>query len=692
MTQSHDVGSAFDYPGVSPRRLPPKRHKINPYVARSESSMHNDCYSSDVSDAVAPMGIYPEVTFLRTVDDSQTPSTPSLAPSTIYFDDLNNAYIAIKQSGVAIVDLAGERMTLRGSFVPLEHDVADNGIQADYIIQIAYSFIDDAGRVVGPTNHGHVVMVETRDADKKILTRFRKVLDVDVFALAAKAGYPPPEDGTQTLLSVAYDYSGNLWFTTGYFRVYPEGKKASNKTPAPGLFGYISRTGIDAILGGDALPEQYIHFYQLEPGEGAENGISSCPYGVAILTNIKCYMAQADKDGGVKVKWGKEYDSDGPKDAIPGEDVTGGGLAYGSGTTPTLTDTMVFFTDNRKQVCLCAFSAHRGKCVEPVPVFDDLPEGTQVSVENSILVYSGDASRVSVVICNWFGAGNPELASIDNPKISYDALYNKKWVQEGNKHLHPGIARVDFVDSDGPPGFEKKWQRADVRSTAIVRLSTATGILYSYDQDLAPASNPDTGMWRFTLTDLADGETLMEIPVGKPPEGYGMAAMNNMAVGVLIDPRGNALYCPTNTPYMARLRDRFVFVDGAPECVCDLDKAERHRLSDDEFKEGLGVSRAPASFLHTATVENIPEGADFELVFRVNGLEGDPADLELYRKDKAGTLTKVARGWRLLRDKGAPLEGSLSRSDLCELRLGIGGESGVAPVGGSVRVAVILMK
>lgn len=47
-----------------------------------------------------------------------------------------------------------------------------------------------------------------------------------------------------------------------------------------------------------------------------------------------------------------------------------------------------------------------GEQVASMPVIDELPEGTQVSVENSAIVYDDGEGTVSTIVCNWFGAGS----------------------------------------------------------------------------------------------------------------------------------------------------------------------------------------------------------------------------------------------------------------------------------------------
>ena len=131
-------------------------------------------------------------------------------------------------------------------------------------------------------------------------------------------------------------------------------------------------------------------------------------------------------DDGVDIVWRTAYESNGANDAEPDSDYSGGGLSWGSGTTPTLTKDLVLFTDNQAPVNLLAMSSETGEVVAETPVLDELPDGTPVAVENSILVYSGDASRTSVLVCNWFGAGNAGLADPDTDSSvqSYEALYD----------------------------------------------------------------------------------------------------------------------------------------------------------------------------------------------------------------------------------------------------------------------------
>ena len=86
----------------------------------------------------------------------------------------------------------------------------------------------------------------------------------------------------------------------------------------------------------------------------------------------------------------------------------------------------------------------------------------------------------------------------------------------------------------------------------MMKLSTATGYIYGYVQDL------DSGMWQFIMIDFETGETAFSMDVSDKP-GY-----NNMAIGMYAGSSGNALYCPTGYLELLRLQDRFVYLPEMP--------------------------------------------------------------------------------------------------------------------------------
>jgi hypothetical protein len=266
------------------KTLTPKVMDVNPYMAASDSNIHHDCYNTDSTDEVLPVDIYSEINV------SYEKVNPNASPA-VFFDSYGHSVVPLL-GGLAIRDINADEAQTLGYFSPKQHD---NG---SYLIQSSYSFVDESNRIVCPTNDNRVLMLKATDEEGNVLPEFEKVLDIDIKA-AAEAALGKTLD--QNLLSVVFDYEGNLWFATGGFRIYPDRKQQ-------GTFGYVSRAAIDKILNGEDVDlSDAVFVYELEPGEGAENGIAASKEGAVILTNLKCYLLQADN--GVKKVWETSYKS-----------------------------------------------------------------------------------------------------------------------------------------------------------------------------------------------------------------------------------------------------------------------------------------------------------------------------------------------------------------------------------------------
>ena len=597
------------------KTLTPKVMDVNPYMAASDSNIHHDCYNTDSTDEVLPVDIYSEINV------SYEKVNPNASPA-VFFDSYGHAVVPLL-GGLAIRDINAEETQTLGYFSPKQHD---NG---DYLIQSSYSFVDESNRLVCPTNNNHVLMLKATDEDGNVLPEFEKVLDIDIKA-AAEAALGKTLD--QNLLSVVFDYEGNLWFATGGFRIYPDRKQQ-------GTFGYVSRTAIDKILNGEDVDlSDAVFVYELEPGEGAENGIAASKEGAVILTNLKCYLLQADN--GVKKVWETSYKSVGAKESKEGDETTGGGLAWGGGCSPSLTNDLVMFTDNQDPVNLIAVDMKTGEQVASMPVIDELPEGTQVSVENSAIVYDDGEGTVSTIVCNWFGAGSAKLGEADNDSSiqSYENIYDVGWLRQGNKMIAPGIERVDTVKTED--GYEMKsiWCRSDLSDTSMMKLSTATGYIYGYVQDM------ETGMWQYIMLDFETGETAFTMDISDKP-GY-----NNMAIGMYAGNSGNALYCPTGYLELLRLQDRFVYLPEMPYRKVDLDQAMRNVLSQEKFAADGGQGDVEG-WLNTITIENVHPNTT--VAIRMKGISGETGSLKLYAYGTDGTLKEVPEEkWHIQTEDG----------------------------------------
>lgn len=628
----------------------------NPYMAKSDANIHHDCYNTDSSDEIFPIGIYPEINV------SYEKQNANASPA-VFFDTYGHSVVPLL-GGIAIRDINAEEAQTLGFFSPKMHD------GGGYVIQSSYSFVDESNRIVCPTSNNHVLMLRATDEDGNVLPEFEKVLDIDIKAAAEKVLGKTLE---QNLLSVVFDYDGNLWFATGGFRIYPEREQL-------GAVGYISRSAINDILDGKETDlEKAVFVYELTPGEGAENGIAASKEGAVILTNLNCYLFTADN--GVNEVWRTPYESAGANDSREGAATTGGGLAWGSGCSPSLSKDLVMFTDNLDPINLVALDMKTGEKVASMPVIDELPEDMPVSVENSAIVYDNGNGTVSTIVCNWFGAGSPNLAKPDSDSSiqSYENIYDKNWLTKGNVMVMPGVERVDTIKTDS--GYEMKsvWCRDDIRDTSMMKLSTATGYVYGYVQDI------ETGMWQYIAIDFETGETALAINVANKP-GY-----NNMAIGMYAGNSGNSLYCPTGYLELLRLQDRFVYLPDMPYRKVDLDKTMRNILGQDKFIFDGGQG-SPAGWLNTVTVENVHPRTT--VAIRMNNLSGKTEELRLYAYGADGRLAEVpSELWSIKNEDGtAPTE--LSDGELYEIHFIAedGGAFDLSETEKEIKISVILGK
>lgn len=656
-TPASDSSSAVQPSSALPvKALHPKQVEENPYMAKSDANIHHDGYNTDSTDEILPLGIYPEI-------NVSYETTNANASPAIYFDNYGHAVVPLL-GGIAIRDLNAEETQTLGYFSPKQHD------GGEYIIQSSYTFLDSENRIVCPTSNNHVLMLRTTDEDGNVLPEFEKVLDIDIKAASEAALGRTLE---QNLLSVVFDYEGNLWFATGGFRIYPERKQQ-------GVVGYIDHEAIDTILdGGQADLSKAVYVHELTPGEGAENGIAASREGAVILTNQNCYLLRAEN--GVEIMWCTPYESIGAKVSGENDKTTGGGLAWGGGCSPSLTPNLVMFTDNRDPVNLLALDMKTGTIVAECPVLDDLPDGYQVAVENSAIVYDDGEGTVSTIVCNWFGAGNAGLADPDNDSSiqSYANIYDTNWLTKGNIMIAPGVERIDTVKTKN--GYEMKsiWCRNDLSDTSILKLSTATGYIYGYVQDLG------SGMWQYIILDFETGETVFTMDVSNK---YGY---NNMAIGMYTGNSGNALYCPTGYLELLRLQDRFAYLPEMPYRKIDLDQASRHVLSQEQFTAAGGAGSV-AGWLNTISIRNVHPNTT--VAFRMNNLSGSVNDLTLYAYNAAGILTPVASElWKITSEDGQTVT-ELTDGTLYEVRITVAdnGDLDLNEVEKEIRLSVVLGK
>ena len=223
------------------------------------------------------------------------------------------------------------------------------------------------------------------------------------------------------------------------------------------------------------------------------------------------------------------------------------------------------------------------------------------------------------------------------------------------------------------------WCRNDLSDTSIVKLSTATGYIYGYVQDV------ESGMWQYIILDFETGETVFSMDVS---DKYGY---NNMAIGMYAGNSGNALYCPTGYLELLRLQDRFLYLPEMPYREADLDKAARNVLTQEQFEKDGGEGSV-GSWRYTAGIENVHPNTTVAL--RMNNLSGNTSDLKLYAYGADGSLTEVSSElWSITDEMGASVE-SLSDGTLYEIRVNVadGGELDLDETEKEIRFSVVLGK
>ena len=228
-----------------------------------------------------------------------------------------------------------------------------------------------------------------------------------------------------------------------------------------------------------------------------------------------------------------------------------------------------------------------------------------------------------------------------------------------------------------PYEMKSIWCRNDIRDTSMMKLSTATGYIYGYVQDL------ESGMWQFIMLDFETGETAFTMDVSDKP-GY-----NNMAIGMYAGNSGNTLYCPTGYLELLRLQDRFVYLPEMPYRKVDLDKAKRNVLTQEEFTEAGGKGNV-AGWLNTITVENVHPNTT--VAIRMKGIAGKADTFTLYAYDKENKLKEVpAELWHIQEEDGT-LPDKLTEDTLYEVHVMVedGGEFDLSDTEKEIKIAVIL--
>jgi hypothetical protein len=271
----------------------------------------------------------------------------------------------------------------------------------------------------------------------------------------------------ERISSALPDFKGRIWFV-------------SKKGGKVGILNPRTRT---------------IHVRRL--GEDVQNSFAVGRHGVYIVSNRRMYRFSARR-GRPRIDWKIRYRNSGL--------VKPGQADAGSGTTPTIMrGGRVAITDNADPMNVVVYRTAnrlhgRRRIVCAVPVFDKGASAT----ENSLIT----AGR-SLFVENNYG-------------------YQDPFGPQSGALTQPGFARVDVRRR----GCRKVWTNRTERAPSVVsKLSTRTGLIYTYTRDPAPAIDQP---YFWTAIDARTGRTAWKVYAGS---GLGF---NNNYAGLALGPDGTA--------------------------------------------------------------------------------------------------------------------------------------------------------
>ena len=228
-------------------------------------------------------------------------------------------------------------------------------------------------------------------------------------------------------------------------------------------------------------------------GEDVQNSFAVDRKAVYVVSSARMYRFSARK-GRPRIDWRRRYGNSGI--------VKPGQADAGSGTTPTLMHGgYVAITDNADPMNVVVYRKATGRVHCRVPVFDKGASAT----ENSLM-----ASKRALFVENNYG-------------------YQDPFGPNSGALTTPGFARVDVTRS----GCRLRWTNRTERAPSVVpKLSTATGLIYTYTRDPDPLPIGQPYFW--TAIDAHTGATAFKVYAGS---GLGF---NNNYAGIALGPDGTA--------------------------------------------------------------------------------------------------------------------------------------------------------
>ncbi|PPJ60692.1 hypothetical protein CBER1_03440 [Cercospora berteroae] len=461
-------GEQFIGDPVAASPLRPKT-KYNPSVL----AYHRDTGNSRSDGYLGPLG-----------HNVPTASTTNIKPAPLFWDDEGRltAGAICNDTTTCIVALDPETFEILANWT----GPTDQG-SSPFFPFFTYSTMYE-GRYITPALGPKVLEIERSDTANGPTLRLVKELD-----LSALVGEE------NQIINSAYDEKGRFRFTTGGFRGAGVG---STNTSA--VIGYIEPGG--AVK------------HMVLPDTNVENGIAltgsivylnTGPAGANDRPNAVGHLyALAPSVDGIRVLYNETYDA--------GSGIKPGGISRGSGSSPSLLGTdYVAITDNADtQIRLNIFKQARSDAsadwesvsnknsnlVCTVPIFRPNASAT----ENTLITHF-DGEIYSAVITASFNA--PPVINFFNSSTTLNSSDHRVTTAA------PGLVRVDFDPRNS--SCRVRWE-VDLPGTGIGTLSTASGLLYQYHQDVELAGKGEY-VWCLSVIDYESGEIVWSVRTDTGP-------------------------------------------------------------------------------------------------------------------------------------------------------------------------------
>lgn len=343
--------------------------------------------------------------------------------------------------------------------------------------------------IVLTTTAGHLFVVQRHNSIYP--PAFRTIRDIDLTA------YLQP---TEVLLNSMYDSESNIWFTTGV--ILGTGSLAQNST----TIGYVSSSGEISVFhipgqvveNGIAISEETVFIVTGPAGVSPNNGASEVNNIGYVYAFSACHISNEDS---ITTLWSAQYNA--------GFERKPGGFARGSGTTPTLLgDDYVAITDNApEQISLLIYHQSPLEPSSPqllcsVPIFTP---GQSACDIGSIAHVNKRGDGYEVFLLNDYNA--PSIyPSSSAPLSDINGSFNNLTT------MASGGVMVFVPSPSNGKDCKIKWQK-DIRMTSVPILSTKTGLLYGYEQDLQEAQDGDW-VWYVTARDWKTGDLIWKVRTG----------------------------------------------------------------------------------------------------------------------------------------------------------------------------------